>query len=202
MATLRSLPAELRALFGEMKRFAIGPGTYGTRVERNRIVLGMVTDFSIGAEPLLHETAHAIEIDLPRLGLPGWGLKTSSPLGRLGDQAPKPPSSADVHREMRVLAIQANLHELFGLPFLVKSSALPLRHLAGWGTFVNESGCDGSFGGYGVAIESTMLPRIVDEYRGVPDFTADRSLAMLRNRDRILDRELGRLRPELTKRRA
>jgi hypothetical protein len=157
------------------------------RVEKRRIVFGLKHDFGDSPEPLMHELGHFIEIDEPRLGLPDWGLKNDSPLNAF--TSGKRISDADVRREFRVVAMQANLSAYFAIPFFVETSSLPIRHCNGYRTYVKEHGDNW------VTTADVHVPAEIHALQLDPAYSPDLLLAELHRRALLLEREPVRLRP-------
>jgi hypothetical protein len=167
---------------------AAGPRTFGMRVEKTRIVLGTKHDFGDGPEPLLHELAHFIEIDEPRLGLPNWGLKNSNALNAFTNK--RFARFPDLEREFRVCAIQKNLHQHFGVPFDVRGTTLPLQHLTGWW---NWKAKHGSLFGEGCW---PPLYAEIEKLAKLPAYTPATVLREFERCAQLLERAPNRLRPE------
>lgn len=85
-------------------------------------------------ESVLHEMAHAVEIDVARVGRLGWGLG-------IGGREMRPGTCLDVRRELRVGAIQAHLARHFNLSIdVVEALRRTIPNLAGFASFTERYG--------------------------------------------------------------
>ena len=123
------VPPHVRRLFRGSKRLRIshyiayqavmdGQLLFGTKNARGQHSL----------EILLHEMAHFVEIDEARMSVNGWGLSMKP--------ARAPRRSADVRRELRVLAFEMNITRALCLDvdvFALASVTIPT--LPGWKHF-------------------------------------------------------------------
>jgi hypothetical protein len=82
-------------------------------------------------ENLSHEMAHFVEIDEPRCGMYGWGLRVPKVV-ILGQEYEEPHTNQATIRECRTVAIQANLMHGMGRKFDEADFARSLQFMPDW----------------------------------------------------------------------
>lgn len=97
--------------------------------ERGKLVLGVWAGPRAKTDNLLHEMAHFVEIDQPRMGMCAWGLrlpKMHYMPGQYGGHSWCEPKTMQISaRELRVMALQHHLHLHLGIePWREKVGAL------------------------------------------------------------------------------
>lgn len=113
-----SLLTRVREEFFTNSPIAIDTVKHSTQwVRDRRLCFGVWAGPKAETSNLLHEMAHFVEIDEARMNITGWGLKLPNRRYTKGLYDGCEPKTMQITaREIRVMALQHNLHEHLGIP--------------------------------------------------------------------------------------
>lgn len=99
-----------------------------------QLVLGVWAGPSQCIKHLMHEMAHLAEIDDKRILAYGWGLKTPETYipGRYSHMAAEPVTCQPSLRECRVIAMQWQLQNYFGIEETPREAISSLQYMPDW----------------------------------------------------------------------
>jgi hypothetical protein len=124
-----------------------GPLSYdekiqGNMIHENGMTLGMRAGPETAESNLLHEMAHFIEIDDARAFSYRWGLSNPK-VEIMGRICLEPQTCQDVLREIRVIAIQSKLADLFDVPGQIEENVNALKFLEDMAYVYRHYGIEG-----------------------------------------------------------
>jgi hypothetical protein len=146
---------------------------------------------------LCHEMAHFVEIDDARCMMRNWGLRYTQ-VEVFGQLYPQAVTCQGAMREIRVIALQKNLHKTLGVKEYIHKTTRSLEHLHDW-CFVPMFDGRSAFGedaDHSLSSKQCDISRLmwcrkqVNELAKKPEFSIDAFIAEWRRKHEIVVNKL------------
>ena len=168
------IATSITGFFKILKRVRIDQSLCGSKPVDGFMCLGSLYDRDDDAEEsIIHELSHFAQIERSRMALENFGLGGETLVSGYVQTG-----FADVIREARVVAIQANLHRYFGVAFHYEHTARAIAEMSGFKNFQGNLSFPGA---------CLNLRKIIANHRRESRFEASRVLDEIVDRDAALD---------------